>query len=49
MRIGGGWDSSSDEIEGERGGWGGEVGGCLEWVQQKWKKLRVVVSENSKT
>lgn len=27
VRMGGGWDSSSDEMEGERGGWRGEVGG----------------------
>lgn len=45
--MGGGWDSSSDEMEGERGGSGGEVGGCLELVLQKWKKLGTV-SKNSR-
>lgn len=31
-------------MEGERGGWGGEVGGFLELVLQKWKKLGAMVS-----
>lgn len=46
--MGGGWDSSSDEMEGESGGSGGAVGGCLELMLQKWKKLGAVVSGMSK-
>lgn len=44
MRIGGGAASSSLDEDGERAGWGGEVGGCLELRWQKEKKLGILVS-----
>jgi hypothetical protein len=46
LGMAGGWASSSLEVEGESEGWGGVVGGCLELLWQKLKKLRGTVDRD---
>lgn len=46
LGMAGGWASSSLEVEGESEGCGGVVGGCLELLWQKLKKLRRTVNRD---